>query len=395
MRGRSRDNAAQDLAAAQARIAELEAEARTAHDRDRVTGLTSLGRFRAQMEIELDRARRHGRALALAVLDVDGFRNLNARHGHAAGDEVLRSVAEALRRHLRAHDVAARTAADEFVVVMPETEVEGAVAACERVILELEAAGVGAIEGVSLSAGVAGFERSQTPSGLIGGATVALDRARSEGGGRVAAGPPPQTAIHPEQRDALSALASALLERDRYTGEHSDSVTELVEAVARGLGLDEDEIERVKAASQLHDIGKVAIPDDILNKPGKLTDEEWKVMKDHTVVGERILRAIPGLGGVARIVRHEHERWDGGGYPDGLSGQAIPIGARIILACDAYHAMTSDRPYRKAMDHADALDELVKSAGTQFDPAVVEMLVGALYGNRQGGAGGGEGAVAR
>jgi len=97
---------------------------------------------------------------------------------------------------------------------------------------------------------------------------------------------------------------------------------------------------------------------------------------------------------VARIVRHEHERWDGGGYPDGLAGQAIPIGARIILACDAYHAMTSDRPYRKAMDHADALDELVKSAGTQFDPAVVEMLVGALYGNRQGGNGGGRGDVA-
>ena len=107
-------------------------------------------------------------------------------------------------------------------------------------------------------------------------------------------------------------------------------------------------------------------------------------MRNHTVIGERILRAIPGLGSVARIVRHEHERWDGGGYPDGLAGPAIPIGARIILACDAYHAMTSDRPYRDAMPHAEAVAELSANAGSQFDPDVVEVLIGQLYGMRQG-----------
>jgi HD-GYP domain-containing protein (c-di-GMP phosphodiesterase class II) len=160
---------------------------------------------------------------------------------------------------------------------------------------------------------------------------------------------------------------------------------DLVGSVGRDLGLDADEVDRVKAAALLHDIGKVAIPDEILNKPGKLTDDEWKVMQDHTVIGERILRAIPGLGGVARIVRHEHERWDGSGYPDGLVGEEIPIGARIILAADAYHAMTSDRPYRTAMSHAEAMEELTKGAGTQFDPSVVEALVGALYGARQAG----------
>ena len=152
--------------------------------------------------------------------------------------------------------------------------------------------------------------------------------------------------------------------------------------VAQALALNPDEVERVETAALLHDIGKVGIPDSILHKNGPLDDDEWALMKEHPVIGERILRAIPGLGGVARIVRHEHERWDGEGYPDGISGDTIPIGSRIILACDAYHAMTSDRPYRQAMSHGDALRELRKSAGTQFDPQVVEALLGCLYGDR-------------
>ena len=156
-------------------------------------------------------------------------------------------------------------------------------------------------------------------------------------------------------------------------------------AVARNLGLSPAEVERVKSAARLHDIGKVGIPDEILNKPGPLTDEEWKLMHQHPVIGERILRVLPGLGAVALIVRHEHERWDGGGYPDGLAGEEIPLGSRIILAADTYHAMTSDRPYRAGKPHADAIDELMRCAGTQFDPKVTEVLIGHLYGRRQAG----------
>jgi HD-GYP domain-containing protein (c-di-GMP phosphodiesterase class II) len=154
------------------------------------------------------------------------------------------------------------------------------------------------------------------------------------------------------------------------------------------MGLDDAATAEVQAAALLHDIGKVAVPDEILNKPGALTEEQWQKMRDHTVIGERILRAIPGLGSVARVVRHEHERWDGGGYPDGLAAEDIPIGSRIILACDAYHAMTSDRPYRAAMSHAEAIAELSANAGTQFDPRVVEVLIGQLYGQRQASASG-------
>jgi putative nucleotidyltransferase with HDIG domain len=186
--------------------------------------------------------------------------------------------------------------------------------------------------------------------------------------------------------EVISALAMALLERDRYTGEHSESVVAMATEVARGLGLDQAEVSRVRAAALLHDIGKVAIPDDILNKPGGLHDDQWRLMREHPAIGERILRAVTGMGGVARIVRHEHESFDGSGYPDGLAGEEIPIGSRIILACDAYHAMTSDRPYRQAMSHKDAVDQLLDNAGRQFDPPVVEQLLGFLYGHRQSGA---------
>jgi HD-GYP domain-containing protein (c-di-GMP phosphodiesterase class II) len=157
--------------------------------------------------------------------------------------------------------------------------------------------------------------------------------------------------------------------------------------VAEAMGLPLDEVARVRMGALLHDIGKVGIPDHLLHKPGPLDDDdEWVLMRDHPVIGERILRMIPGLGPIARIVRHEHERFDDGGYPDGISGAEIPIGSRIILACDAYHAMTSDRPYRQAMSHADAMAELGRHAGTQFDPEVVQALVGYLYGRRQAGA---------
>ncbi|HSD76675.1 MAG TPA: HD-GYP domain-containing protein, partial [Solirubrobacteraceae bacterium] len=184
---------------------------------------------------------------------------------------------------------------------------------------------------------------------------------------------------HPAHAAVVEALASALLERDRYTGEHSESVVEMARTVASTVGLDELETERVAMAALLHDIGKVAIPDRVLLKPGKLDAAEWELMKEHPVIGERILRAIPGMGAVARIVRHEHEHFDGSGYPDGLRGEEIPIGSRIILACDTYSAMTTSRPYRDAMDHAEAVAELARYAGSQFDPKVTEALIGSLY----------------
>jgi diguanylate cyclase (GGDEF)-like protein len=174
---------------------------------------------------------------------------------------------------------------------------------------------------------------------------------------------------------AVQALAAAIEARDNYTHAHSEQVVSLATDVARLLGLSPAEVEPVRHGALLHDVGKLAIPNEILHKPGPLTPDEWAVMAEHPAIGERILQRTPQLGHLAPIVRHEHERWDGAGYPDGLAGTAIPVASRIILACDAYNAMITTRPYREAMSSADAMEELRAKSGTQFDPQVVEALL--------------------
>ncbi len=174
---------------------------------------------------------------------------------------------------------------------------------------------------------------------------------------------------------AVQALAAAIEARDSYTHQHSEQVVALATDVARLLGLSAPDLEHVRHGALLHDVGKLAIPNEILHKPGPLTDAEWRVMAEHPVIGERILRRTPQLGHLAPVVRHEHERWDGGGYPDGLARTAIPIASRIILACDAYNAMITTRPYREAMSAEHAAAELRAKSGTQFDPQVVEALL--------------------
>jgi diguanylate cyclase (GGDEF)-like protein/putative nucleotidyltransferase with HDIG domain len=377
----------QQLTAAQRRIAELEQQLAITRERDPITALPSPNAFAKNVDVELERCRRHGSRLAVALLDIDGFRIVNATHGREVGDQVLRAVGQALAEHTRAADLVTRSGGDEFLVALPETDAGEALQAFDRLMLALEALRVGPVATLSASVGISQWSRGRTLDELLEKAGDRMRSAREAGGGRAEAnGDSAQRSESTGHQDAIVGLAEALTERDRYTGEHSQEVLELVERVARGLALDEQEVQRVRYAALLHDIGKVAIPDDILHKPAKLTDEEFEVMKSHTIIGERILRAIPGLGGVARIVRSEHERFDGTGYPDGLKREEIPIGARIILACDAYHAMVSDRPYRTAMGHREAIRELGKNAGTQFDPQVTEVLIGALYSKRQSGS---------
>jgi diguanylate cyclase (GGDEF)-like protein/putative nucleotidyltransferase with HDIG domain len=378
------------LSEARGRIAELERELEARAGVDPLTGLLNLNAFGQRLDIEVERSRRHGRALAVAIVDIDGFRGLNARYGRDTGDRMLATVGRVLDGSTRTADIVCRASADEYGVLLPETDGPAALHTFERIMLELEATQIGPIRCVSASVGISQYERGRTAEQLMAEAGSALDRARAAGGGRADLA----AAARAEQKDAdphsdvVTGLAGALLERDRYTGVHSELVVELAARVARGLGLDETEVARVRAGALLHDIGKVAIPDDVLNKAGALDEDEWAVMREHPLIGERILRAIPGLGGVARIVRHEHERWDGGGYPDGLKGDAIPIGSRIILACDAYQAMTSDRPYREAMSHGEAMRELGAGAGSQFDPEVTQVLIGCLYSQRQLGKAG-------
>lgn len=176
----------------------------------------------------------------------------------------------------------------------------------------------------------------------------------------------------------VEALCAALSARDGYTGEHSAETLELVSSVTGQLDLAPTEVDTIADVALLHDIGKIGIPNEVLHEPGKLNEEQWEIMKQHPVIGERIVARIPGFESVAKAIRHEHERWDGGGYPDGLKGDDIPLASRIVLVCDAFHAMTSDRPYRAAMPVEDARAELVKNAGTQFDPVIVGALLSSL-----------------
>ena len=376
------------LGAAQKRIAELGSQVSRKSRYDPVAGQAlTLPAFRTQVEMDLQQASRANRPLTLAIVDIDGFRRLNLRDGYAAGDRVLVALSELLAQ--RTGGLVCRIAGDAFAVRILDADTAKAKKALESVLFELEARVIGEVNAISVSAGIAEAGRGATPETLLAAAEAALEDARHDGGRRVATFDGDAVGAHiPEEEgaaDVAAALAAALEERDRYTGEHSESVVDLTARVAEALGLGPDEVSDVRRAALLHDIGKVGIPDEILNKPGPLDQREWGIMREHPAIGERILRAIPGLGPIARVVRHEHERWDGNGYPDGLAGTEIPLAARIILACDAYHAMVSDRPYRRAMSHTDAIAELNAHAGTQFDPDVVEALIGYLYGRRQAG----------
>lgn len=328
----------------------------------------------------------------MAIIDVDRFRRLNLKHGYGAGDLILAAVASVIAERTRANDLACRIGGDEFALLLPETEQAGAYETINRILIELERLEVGGLQGISASAGLAVLEPEHSPEALLAAAASALEAARAAGGGQAVTystegrvQPGDDEAPTGMHGDVIAALASTLGERDRYTGDHSETVVDLATRVGETLALDPEHIGRLRTAALLHDIGKVGVPDEILHKPGPLDEREWETMRQHPVIGERIIRAIPGMGAIARAVRHEHERWDGNGYPDGLAGEQIPIEARIILACDTYHAMISDRPYRDAMSHPEAIAELSAQAGTQFDPEVVEALVGYLYGRRQSG----------
>ena len=325
--------------------------------------LTQLGN-RAKLLADLDVAIHEASPTLLAFFDLNGFKNYNDTFGHPAGDALLHRLAGSLTLAMPAGAEAYRLGGDEFCALIPWHE--SAVVASHVAPACAALAEQGEGFSVTTSWGHALIPReASTPSHALSIADHRLYRDKTSG--RVSA-----------QQQSQQVLRRVLEQRDQMLGIHLDGVAEIARQTALELGLDETEVERVVLAAELHDIGKSAIPDAILFKPGPLDADEWAFMRRHTIIGERILTGAPSLTAVAAIVRSSHERFDGKGYPDALAGEAIALAARIIFACDAFDAMTSDRPYSPPISEELAVVELRACAGTQFDPQVVKALVHVL-----------------
>jgi diguanylate cyclase (GGDEF)-like protein len=320
--------------------------------------LTGLGNRRALMaDLAAARTTVEGEQLLLVLFDLDGFKQYNDSFGHPAGDSLLARLGERLAATMEGFGRAYRMGGDEFCMTAP-VAAEGAEAIAALAASALTEEGTGFSVGCSYGFALMPADTRRADEALLMADQRMYAQKQS---GRVS-----------PSRQSADVLLRLLAERSLDLERHTADVALLAARTAERLGLMPDETERVRLAAELHDVGKAAIPDAILGKPGPLNEDEWAFVRRHTVIGERIVRAAPSLAHTAELVRWHHERPDGTGYPDGLTGDAIPIGARIIAVSDVFDAMVSDRPYRGGRTVDEALAELRRCAGTQFDPAVVE-----------------------
>ncbi|MFL5831600.1 MAG: diguanylate cyclase [Solirubrobacteraceae bacterium] len=378
---RARLGAAVQLAAERRARTEAERMSRV----DTMTGLYNRRHAMETIEHELARTGRTASAVGVLMFDVDFFKRINDVHGHTGGDEVLVEVARRLRAGVRSWDTVARVGGEEFCVVAPDIESEAAaaelgerlrVAVAERAVT----LGPGIAVPTTVSVGVALMHDGEgSAEHAIDCADRALYAAKRRGRNILrrfsALDHGDLRAEQPECLRVAEALAVAGDLREGLSSQHSREVAALSGAIAERLDLDEDEALRARLGGWLHDIGKIAVPDGILTKPGRLTDDEWEIVRTHPAVGDELLRHFPELALACGAVRHHHERYDGSGYPDRLAGGAIPVEARIVCVADAYAAMVSERPYQQPRPRTEAIAELRRCAGSQFDPEIVELLI--------------------
>jgi diguanylate cyclase (GGDEF)-like protein/putative nucleotidyltransferase with HDIG domain len=354
---------------------------------DPLTGLFNRRAFEELLEMELERATRAGRPISVIVGDIDGFRAVNERHGHAAGDTALQAIAQDALKWKRRIDLAARIGGEEFALLLPETDERGAFIVAERLRRATHRSFVEAAPGVTFSFGVATAPlHAGDAVGLLRAADSATAAAKELGGDRTVIYSDEVARMLAEvgghageelQLATVIALAEALDIRDTGTGQHSHTVGRYCEAMARELGFDEDRVERVCLAGVLHDIGKIGISDRVLSKPGPLDADEWEEMYTHPEIGARLLSS-PEFDDLRAWILAHHERPDGLGYPYALTGDDIPLEARILAVGDAYEAMTADRVYRASLGEEAARAELEAGAGTQFDADVVAAFLRSL-----------------
>ncbi|MCC6829890.1 MAG: diguanylate cyclase, partial [Thermoleophilia bacterium] len=350
------------------------------------TGLANHREFRDRLAGEMAAARTDGREVALALIDIDHFKAVNDGLGHQAGDRVLAEVARRIRTQAREEDVVARVGGEEFAWLMPGADGMAAFAAVERARLGVRGDRVADVALLTVSAGVATTVDAEHPDELMRLADTALYWSKENGRDLCCRWSPdlvPDTGD--DDREAglarlkslasIQALARAVDARDPYTLRHSERVAELTHRLATAAGWDPARAVRLREAALLHDVGKVGVPDAVLLKPSKLTAAEADRVREHAALGAQIVAGVLGPEQVAWVRAH-HERFDGGGYPDGLAGTVIPEGARLMAVADAYDAMTTNRPYRPACDAGSAVASCLLEAGAQLCPDAVEVLHG-------------------
>ncbi len=385
------------------RMWNLQTDLKRAAITDALTGLHNHRHFVNALDSEFSRSRRYGGRLALILADLDHFKAVNDTYGHQVGDMVLRQIGRALGNAVREPDTVARYGGEEFAVIVPEATLSQAEDLAERLRLRVASLdGPEELHGqqVTASFGVASDEDSQvtTPSSLVELADQALYAAKRAGRNRVITSAQLSQFNHIIAHDpgeveklrrevaslgaqakenfvqSIYALVQALEARDRYTARHSRNVTFFSEHMARNLGLSPALTRSIRLAAMLHDVGKIGVPDRVLMKPGALTEEERATLRSVPQLSAKIVDHMRILQTELPMIRHQHENYDGTGYPMGLAGEQIPIGARIIHVAEAFDSLTSDRVFRPSRSIEEALEEIKRNEGTQFDPRVVRAL---------------------